>query len=281
MIEELYPSNGAPEGPNSATTPLAASSSIESLLAEEIRQCSTKQKQPVHSVNSGIKGFVVVKVAQPHICPIHIVRSIFEKVRRTHLACSRHICRIVPLSKVFFANEAEFEINMKTLIAETFNLPLPGAVEPAEEVASTVSRGEDETTETQPLKKLKQGEESSVDVSATEEIATPAPEDAKDSPLDSPSSGKRSISEVKSTEPLLPVSMLLKKRNHNTLNRLQIQHIIFGNMPRSRCTVDFKNPKVCQPLPPPSALLAVSQPYQMAVIQIRRAIRIEGIKAPY
>jgi hypothetical protein len=232
----------------------------------------------------------VVKIAQPHICPIRLVRSIFEKVQRTHLACSRHLCRIVPLSKVFFANEAEFETNMKALIAETFNLPLPVQPAPAAEESSaplTAEGEEGERTEIQPLKKMKQDEESAVPLPNPEEESQLASlnTDSGVEEAAAAASGKRSITEMQSVvAPLLPVSILFKKRNHNTLNRLHMQHVIFGNMPRSRCTVDFKNPKVPYPYPSPPgaapALLAVSQLYRMVAIQIRGATRIEGVKHP-
>lgn len=57
-------------------------------------------------------------------------------------------------------------------------------------------------------------------------------------------SNKRVFSSTNHQQSLLPVSILFKRRNHNTLSRLQTQEIVFNSIPRSKCRVDFKNPKV-------------------------------------
>lgn len=174
-----------------------------------------------------------MKITRPNTCPIRLVRTIFEKVERLKLPCSRHLCRIVPLSKVFFANETEFETNMASLILEHFPHRIQDPINVIE------SEGD-----LQPQKKLKQ-EESGAIITETSDVPVDLSPSGQSDELEA-TSLKRSASEISYAKvaPLLPVSFLFKKRNHNTLNRLQTQQIVFNRLPRDRCRVDFKNPKV-------------------------------------
>jgi hypothetical protein len=240
---------------------------------------------------------VVVKILQSNVCPVQLIRSIFEKVKATKLPCSRHLCRIIPLSKVFFANETEFETNIKLLIAEAFDLPEAMTTAPIvglkEGAVPSETLSSDELEE-QPNKKQKQDNEAT----PTVPIVTPIDDITSDTTPPSTMEGgcKRSLEQLQapnllpSPAPsrLLPVTMLFKKRNHNTLNRIWVQQQIFSNIPRSQCSVDFKHPKV-PVLPRPScwhgvvtrlALLAVSQHEQLVARQIRVATMIEGVKHP-
>jgi hypothetical protein len=231
-----------------------------------------------------------VKILQANVCPVQLIRSIFEKVKTTKLPCSRHLCRIVPLSKVFFANEAEFETNIKNLIADAFDLPRPVDMTtppPSAGIPASVEVAVSELDE-QPSKKMRQEDDAAVPTTTpSENIDSAASSTIVDAstPLEMEAGSKRSLLELQQSNNapsrLLPVTMLFKKRNHNTLNRIWVQQQIFSNIPRSQCCVDFKHPQVRPSTsPPPLALLAVSQHEQLVVRQIRAARRIEGVKHP-
>lgn len=231
-IDELYPnvameSSRASKNETSATT--TSTSSIENLLAAEIRECS--RKQPVISINSGVKGFVVAKIVPSSICPVKLVKAIFDQVEHTKLSLSRHLCRVVPLSKVFFANEIEFETNMKSLIQEVFDLPHDNTSDAS-------------VDDVQPTKKVKQDDTTPIALLPEAPTHDLGPESCISSDNTS-ICAKRTLEPSQQSEPLLPISILFKKRNHNTLSRIPVQQFVFSHIPRTKCTVDFKHPKVC------------------------------------
>lgn len=73
----------------------------------------------------------------------------------------------MPLTNVFFGNEAEFEANIKQLITKSF----PEA-QNLEEGGEGESSKDDQTNIEQPAKKLKQDSESSLNISETTESTT-------------------------------------------------------------------------------------------------------------
>lgn len=98
--------------------------SIKDMLDQEIALMQEKRSglQSVMSLDSRIKGLVVVKVTNPDLCPIKLVTSIFERIKHEKLACSRHIIRIIPLKYVFFPNADELKQNSEKLINDEFGV---------------------------------------------------------------------------------------------------------------------------------------------------------------
>jgi hypothetical protein len=59
-------------------------------------------KQLVMSVNVGIKGLVLVKLSDSHMCPVKIVSSIFDRVANERLPICRNVVRVIPLMSTFY-----------------------------------------------------------------------------------------------------------------------------------------------------------------------------------
>ena len=73
------------------------STSIERMLADElseIRNQSHKDSQNVISINTNVKGMVLVKLMRDDMCPVRLVKSIFHRVKRDKQPVSRQGSKI-------------------------------------------------------------------------------------------------------------------------------------------------------------------------------------------
>ena len=96
-----------------------SSGSIEAMLKgelAEVRQQAGAGKQEIVSVNTGVKGIVMAKIINRKYCPIRLVTSVFDRVRREHLPCSRNLVRMVPLKWIYYPNEEELKENLLSLV---------------------------------------------------------------------------------------------------------------------------------------------------------------------
>lgn len=71
----------------------ALPSSIGDMLAQElssVRSQSHKESQTVVSINTNVKGIVLAKIMRPDLCPVTLVKAIFQRVQREKQPISRH-----------------------------------------------------------------------------------------------------------------------------------------------------------------------------------------------
>jgi hypothetical protein len=95
------------------------SESIQDLLNQELslaRGTESNASQEVVSIHTGIKGIVLIKINNHSYCPINLVKSIFDRVKKEKLPCSRHVVRVIPLQKVFFPNEEELNESISSIL---------------------------------------------------------------------------------------------------------------------------------------------------------------------
>lgn len=121
----------------------SAAVSIQQLLAEEIASVKNqahKQTQLVVSIKTEVKGLVLAKIMHPEICPVSLVKEIFNRVRREAKPCSRYLARFIPLQRVFYPNEVELLQNMYDAVVDEFpGVSLPKAVEAIKAAVSAAS----------------------------------------------------------------------------------------------------------------------------------------------
>jgi hypothetical protein len=87
---------------------------------EEVRQQSHQATQNVISVNTNIKGLVLVKIMRSDLCPVKLVETIFQRVKDEKRACSRHLARLIPLQYVFYPDESELMEHMYEMLQAEF-----------------------------------------------------------------------------------------------------------------------------------------------------------------
>ena len=116
--------------------------SVKDMLAQEIAQVR-KQKhsatQNVMSVDTKVKGIVMIKVMRSDLCPLELVKAIFERVRTEKEPCSRHVVRLIPLQMVFFPNNNHLSENVASIIQSAY----PGAAMPFFEKEIYVEKTDD------------------------------------------------------------------------------------------------------------------------------------------
>jgi len=207
--------------------------SIQGMLArevEELKNVKSEKSQRVVSLNTETKGVILVKILRLDIDVINLVYSIFDRVSRDKLPCSRHIVRLIPLQILFFPEVEELTLNIKNLINESLlfrNPDLPTVLESTVEALS----------EEQPIKKLcMRDDPSGIDVSenAVESHTTTIVSDTK---VASAFINPLSLSQK------ITYSVAFKHRSHNTLNRNQIHGLVAGLVP-GYTKVDYNNPQV-------------------------------------
>lgn len=107
------------------------SMSIEDMLKNEINdiQKNTHTLKHFISINTGIKGIVLVKVNHKQICPVMLLKSIFNRIKTNKEQISRHLARVIPLQICFFPTENDLISNINLLIDKEFisyiDKPLP------------------------------------------------------------------------------------------------------------------------------------------------------------
>ena len=125
-----------------------AGESIKDMLANEIaqvKQQSHAATQNFISINTRVKGLVMIKIMRKDLCPVRLVESIFQRVKVDKVPCSRHVVRMIPLQRVFYPNEQELLDNVSSLLKSTF----PGACFPEVPVIpKPVETNDQETKET-------------------------------------------------------------------------------------------------------------------------------------
>ena len=57
-----------------------------------------------------------------------MVSAIFDRVKTTGLACTRHIVRPIPLQRAFYPNEAELNENITGIIENKFVVAKNGVI---------------------------------------------------------------------------------------------------------------------------------------------------------
>lgn len=246
-IEVLYPSVYDSDTAHNASAD-GKQLSMEDALALEIK--NSVGTKVVESLQTGVKGLICVKICKAAINPVALVRHIFNNVRATKSACCRHLCRVVPLEKVFFANEAELKLNVHSLCMELFG-ECAVKVEEAKDTAlneegedrkrSNIEDGGEEYSD-HDSKRLKVAEENAVVVEERGEAADLV-EAAEIRTED------KTMVEASSTTPVAPrvvteYCVHFKKRNHDILRRTFCQDYIGSAMPRSKFVVNFRVPKV-------------------------------------
>jgi hypothetical protein len=103
--------------------------SVKDMLAQEISQVR-KQKhsatQNVMSVDTKVKGIVMIKIMRKDLCALELVKAIFDRVKREKEPCSRHVVRIIPLQRVFFPDNNHLSDNIASIVLSAY----PGAALP-------------------------------------------------------------------------------------------------------------------------------------------------------
>lgn len=103
--------------------------SIADMLRQELAEVKAQKHsttQDVMSVNTGIRGVVVIKINNPAYCPVELVKLIFERVRKERSPCSRNVVRLFPLKYVCFPKEDELEASLRLAVEDTFQYKRPG-----------------------------------------------------------------------------------------------------------------------------------------------------------
>jgi hypothetical protein len=128
IIESMSPPGDSANDELDETVSASASNgggsqSIKDMLAQEIaevRQQKSTATQNVMSVDTKVKGIVMIKVMRKDLCPVELVKAIFERVRSEKAPCSRHVVRVIPLQKVFYTNNNQLSDNIGSIVKAAF-----------------------------------------------------------------------------------------------------------------------------------------------------------------
>jgi hypothetical protein len=145
-------------------------------------------------VFKGVKGLVIAKILRENADCVRIVSTMFDRVKSTGLPCSRYLCRVIPLSHVFFGNMEELETNVAYVVG-CLSQPSPDA---SVLVDIPSEPNQEETLDEPCAKRVK-----------TDHDLTPT---------------------TISSSPRL-YSFQFKKRNHNTLSKHESQGAVLRAMP--------------------------------------------------
>jgi hypothetical protein len=112
----------------------------EQLSAEisEVKGQNHQSTQQIMSINTDIKGIILVKLKNHILCPIKLITEIFDRASKDRQPISRHIARLFPFERVFFPNEEQLKWNLYELLQERFpngNFPYVPERPKAEKVA--------------------------------------------------------------------------------------------------------------------------------------------------
>jgi hypothetical protein len=128
IIESISPlsesaNDGLDESVSASASNGGGSQSIKDMLAQEIAEVKEKKStatQNVMSVDTKVKGIVMIKVMRKDLCPVELVKAIFERVRSEKAPCSRHVVRVIPLQKVFYTNNNQLSDNIGSIVKAAF-----------------------------------------------------------------------------------------------------------------------------------------------------------------
>lgn len=222
--------------------------SIEDMLRNEVQQLKNQSKrgaQDVVSIQTGIKGIVFVKISRRDVCPVQLVKSVFDQVTIDKVPCSRHLVKMIPLQLAFFAGEEDFVEHMKTLVEGTFINP--GAITlprlqlnrnykrkvleveaAAVAAAEALSKPEDAPADEEPpLKKacIDTEADASTSVAASKEATSEVLHVTPESAVSPAQPAEPAVAEPTEVKPEIKYLVLFKARNHNILNKgIVLQH---------------------------------------------------------
>ena len=168
--DEIFPVAAAPlEGTaaTNGTAPPPALTVSEMMKLEVKAQRKNRASRRVSVLQLGIKGLIVVRIDDDAICPVRLVRAIFEDLERTGRAKTRFCCRLIPLSCMCKADADEIFSVALPLVRAHF-----GAVAAAAETEAKAQRPA--AKKKKQKKKKKKGGEVEVEGSAGVEDAASA-----------------------------------------------------------------------------------------------------------
>lgn len=207
------------------------------MIRNEVMQVKKQRHwgtQDFISINTGIKGIVLVKISRRDICPILLVKSIFDLVSTEKVPISRHLVKLIPLQLIYFAGEEEFGNVTKLLVEGNFTNPT-GATLPTLQLSRVVhnkrkapEEGGAAETGNEPAEEAEEGDskrartESNVEAAPAaeeREIVTPVQEPV--APVEEEVPAVAASAEPVSTVPreIIKYMVLFKARNHNTLTK--------------------------------------------------------------
>jgi hypothetical protein len=110
-----------------SNTSSSNSLSVEDILKNEINEIkqhrnngSNSSIQFFTSINTGIKGIVLVRVNRKSLCPVRLLKSLFDRIRFTKLQVSRYLAKVIPLQICFFPTEVDLVATLKLVIDKEF-----------------------------------------------------------------------------------------------------------------------------------------------------------------
>ena len=262
--------------------------SVKDMLAQEISQVR-KQKhsatQNVMSVDTKVKGIVMIKIMRKDLCALELVKAIFDRVKREKEPCSRHVVRIIPLQRVFFPDNNHLSDNIASIVLSAYPgaaLPLyvreivPEAVEKVRgnkrsitelstDVTAEVSEpDEDQKTDSTPTDKIVEvrPEECGLSANKCPRIESPtSPNIPETKPDEAPQTMIKTEScptdeevngDAEIQQPIVPVvyppqfySCIFKARSHNIMTRETVQATVSKTLPLFLMP-NFKKAKVSQ-----------------------------------
>ena len=210
-IETMCPPTAESENKKEPEMASSGSGSVKDMLAQEIAQVK-KQKhsatQNVMSVDTKVKGIVMIKIMRKDLCALELVKAIFERVRKEKEPCSRHVVRIIPLQRVFFPDNNNLSDNVATIVRSAY----PGAAFPHFEREVVVDTAEDSNIDSVVEESVA---DSNLKRTATEmETPTDSTEDkdiedteSKRPRIETSTPTTSSAASKESTEPELPVTI--------------------------------------------------------------------------
>ena len=241
-IERLYPELLA----DTSSTALASSSTEHldgtsssstsktnaELLQDElnfVRKQSKTSKHHAMSVNIGIKGIVVAKLTSRSMCPVKIVTSIFTLVADERQPICRHLIRVIPLSRTFFPNVEELRDNTRAALLGS--LCSVGTIPTVLGKRKTSDETEGRSDEAKDVMTMKATEEDTIG----------------DLPVTSSVEGASTVAVLPPLKLIghttLEYCVQFKRRNHNTLERVESQDAINAVVP-SGMIVNYRKPEV-------------------------------------
>lgn len=268
-IETTYPANSKKD-----TTDDDEDSKFESIQdmlkseLEEVRNQKHEYTRSVMSLQTGIKGIVLIKINRKDVCPVTLVKSIFDKVKQDRLPCSRHVVRVIPLKLACFPNEDELNDSLKLMIDASFSLDESGKyffnedlptssfkLESHKRKASEKEEGADEKTtedgqgekeDVQAAKRTKVGGEGEADETAVADTVPDTSVTEKITvakPVETAVAGTSSGSTSAFVPKQVAYTLSFKARNHNVLDKQALFRAAIKSMP-AYARNDYRNPEV-------------------------------------
>ena len=189
-----------------------------------------------------MKGLVLIQLNNPTLCPVQLVRGLFDRVRSERLAYTKHVVRIIPLQYIGFPNATDLAALMSAMINNVFAnyVPTTAAIVPSPEEAQPAGTDPEE-----PVCKRQrtQGEEE-------EEEGQPTSNSRSSNSTSSyTSSSKAPAHQALPAGRVLPIqySILFKSRNSSSLVKSEVHDCVFRLMPGPGSSIvksNYKTPEV-------------------------------------